>query len=237
MDYVAAYDYDPAGLAGCISLAVGEAVVVTEASREDWWVGYTQGNPSVVGHFPKTYVRQQSQPGLAEPEPEPELEPASVGRSPKKKLGLKPLTVVQALEEVRAQLLLEPGKPKELVRAAAAQLGCDLASGTALKAHVQTLCDLLDIATHWDGSLTLLTSPAAHSQQKTPRSPYGRGSLGSPSSTPRSLRSRSPVSSPRGGGGGGPGGCGGGGGGEAGAEGRRERERERNTAHRMCCAA
>jgi hypothetical protein len=55
--YVAAFDYDPQGQAGCIALTAGEAVVVTDASREDWWIGYRAAEPSAEGAFPKAFMK------------------------------------------------------------------------------------------------------------------------------------------------------------------------------------
>ena len=66
--HVAAHSYDPAGQPGCIALTKGEAVVVTDSSRADWWVGYTAANPSTRGSFPKDYVKPAPAP---EPAPAP----------------------------------------------------------------------------------------------------------------------------------------------------------------------
>jgi hypothetical protein len=55
--YRAVHDYDPAGAAGCIPLAVGDVVVVVDDSREDWWRGHVAGaEPPTVGSFPKAFV-------------------------------------------------------------------------------------------------------------------------------------------------------------------------------------
>jgi hypothetical protein len=55
--YVAAHAFDPQGQAGCIALAAGEAVVVTDNSREDWWQGFRTAEPGKLGSFPKEYVQ------------------------------------------------------------------------------------------------------------------------------------------------------------------------------------
>ena len=57
MHYVAAHAFDPQGQAGCIALAAGEAVVVTDNSREDWWQGFRTAEPGKLGSFPKAYVQ------------------------------------------------------------------------------------------------------------------------------------------------------------------------------------
>eukprot|EP01048_Picozoa_sp_COSAG05_P013352 COSAG05_NODE_1414_length_4943_cov_9.634806_3_plen_885_part_00 len=54
--FVAAHDYDPAGTPGCLPLAAGDVVTVTNGTRDDWWVGYKESDPSAVGNFPKAYV-------------------------------------------------------------------------------------------------------------------------------------------------------------------------------------
>ena len=212
MECIAAHDYDPAGLEGCIALTAGETVVVSDGSRDDWWVGYTTANPSVAGHFPRLYVRPAAH--NPQPELEPEPEPASgslpepsadgswpPGRRPKPvqmevSTSTPALTVAQALEELCMQLALGHGKPKDVVRAAAAQLGCELEPASSLKAHILQLCELLDITTNWDLS-TPTSSPKARRSRSptTPRggfshskSPTARSSSGSGS--PSSLSSR-----------------------------------------------
>ena len=67
MHYVAAHAFDPClwakplhlqrGQAGCIALAAGEAVVVTDNSRDDWWQGFRTAEPGKLGSFPKAYVQ------------------------------------------------------------------------------------------------------------------------------------------------------------------------------------
>ena len=58
--FIAAHDYDPGGSKGCIALVAGDSVTVTDGSREDWWVGYKDSDPSTVGSFPKAYVLPSS---------------------------------------------------------------------------------------------------------------------------------------------------------------------------------
>lgn len=58
VQYVAAHTFDPQGQACCIALAAGEAVVVTDSSRDDWWQGYRVTEPAKLGSFPKAYVKR-----------------------------------------------------------------------------------------------------------------------------------------------------------------------------------
>ena len=69
--YVAAFAFEGTE-AGNLQIGLGELVIVTDSSREDWWIGHRAGDPSDSGSFPKAYVKPA-------PEPEPAPEPADVG--------------------------------------------------------------------------------------------------------------------------------------------------------------
>ena len=52
------HDYDPQGQEGCIPLAVGQRVVVTDWSHAEWWIGHLESDPSVSGAFPVGFVAE-----------------------------------------------------------------------------------------------------------------------------------------------------------------------------------
>ena len=54
--FVVSYDYDPQGQEGCMSLSVGQRVVVTDWSNAEWWTGHLEHDPSVSGAFPASFV-------------------------------------------------------------------------------------------------------------------------------------------------------------------------------------
>ena len=42
-------DYDPQGQEGCLALAAGQEVVLTDDSNGEWWFGYLPDAPDLVG--------------------------------------------------------------------------------------------------------------------------------------------------------------------------------------------
>ncbi len=54
--YAAIADYDPEGQDGCMALAAGDLVVLTDASDEQWWFGHQLTDASVAGAFPAAFV-------------------------------------------------------------------------------------------------------------------------------------------------------------------------------------
>ena len=54
--YTALADYDPEGQEGCLALATGDTVCVTNSEDEQWWFGYLPTDPASTGAFPAGFV-------------------------------------------------------------------------------------------------------------------------------------------------------------------------------------
>jgi hypothetical protein len=52
------HNYDPQGQEGCMALAIGQRVVVTDWSHAEWWIGHLEGDPSISGAFPVGFVAE-----------------------------------------------------------------------------------------------------------------------------------------------------------------------------------
>ena len=66
---------------GCLGLAAGEIVCVTDGSREDWWFGYLHRDAELSGAFPAGFVApyeaEAEAPDAAEEAAEPEAAAAA----------------------------------------------------------------------------------------------------------------------------------------------------------------
>ena len=57
MHGIATFDYKPIPFLPRLSLTVGEDVVVTDDSNDDWYIGYKVSDPSKIGTFPRNHVK------------------------------------------------------------------------------------------------------------------------------------------------------------------------------------
>ena len=74
--YTALADYDPEGQEGCLALATGDTVCVTNSEDEQWWFGHLHTDPAGTGAFPAAFVTpydtDSALPGGASEAVEPE---------------------------------------------------------------------------------------------------------------------------------------------------------------------
>ena len=152
--FIVVHNYDPQGQEGCMALAIGQRVVVTDWSHAEWWIGHLEGDPSISGAFPVGFVAEAgpaeasavddgSQAAVSSPSPgigQPDrTEPADTGNAPEARAQHEPKQIIVSEDE--NDIMVEIGDDSFMV---------DISSGIVFRVLLDS-DDLPEVGT-WDTS-------------------------------------------------------------------------------------